>query len=378
MKNILHIGKYYHPDVGGIENVTASLAQGAVEAGHIVTVVSFCKNLNTRYEIIRKVHVFKCSVLFSISSQPIGIRYVLRCLNEIRKSDLVHLHYPNILGLLCAFFIFGNRKLVVHWHSDVIDKGFLGKIFSPLETFILHRADSIIATSENYLLSSNKLTLYKEKVVVIPIGIEDKSVVKKEFILSPYFEKMINNRNIILSVGRIVDYKGFLYLIKSANFISLEAVVVIVGAGPGEKALQLAIEQNFLSDRVVMAGKLDDSDLQSLFARATIYALPSINRAEAFGVVLLEAMSHGLPIVACEIPGSGVPWVNKHGVSGLNVPVGDAQAFADACNEILADEKLRAFFAAGSRRRFEEQFTDKIAIESTNRLYLKLMNSVAQ
>lgn len=128
-----------------------------------------------------------------------------------------------------------------------------------------------------------------------------------------------------------------------------------------------------IKDRVILAGRLSDAELQALFARATMYCLPSTYRAEAFGVVLLEAMAHGLPVVATEIAGSGVPWVNQHGVSGLNVPVNDAQQLAAACNEILGSDALRQKFAEGARRRFLDEFTESVSVNKMLAVYTTLI-----
>jgi rhamnosyl/mannosyltransferase len=102
--------------------------------------------------------------------------------------------------------------------------------------------------------------------------------------------------------------------------------------------------------------------------------LPSTNRAEAFGVVLLEAMAHGLPIVATEIPGSGVPWVNQHGISGLNVPVKDPIQLAAACHQILSSSSLHQKYAVGARQRFLDIFTEDISIRNILNLYAALLD----
>ena len=129
--------------------------------------------------------------------------------------------------------------------------------------------------------------------------------------LSPSYEleKRIDGRKIILAVGRLVSYKGFDVLVEAAPDLHPDSVVVIVGSGPLGQKLRQAVELAGVSDRVILAGRLSDAALHSLFSKAALYCLPSIYRSEAFGVVLLEAMAHGLPIVATEIPGSGVSWV---------------------------------------------------------------------
>ena len=158
-----------------------------------------------------------------------------------------------------------------------------------------------------------------------------------------------------------------------AEHLCTDSVVVIVGGGPLRNELQHAIEIADVNDRVMLAGRLSDAALHALFERATLYCLPSIYRAEAFGVVLLEAMTYGLPIVATDISGSGVPWVNQHGCSGLNVPVGNPNALADACNQILRSEDLRRKLAGGSRQRYLSEFTEDVSLQRMMAIYDRLV-----
>jgi glycosyltransferase involved in cell wall biosynthesis len=369
MVNIVHIGKYYFPDAGGIESVTISLAKGAVKAGHTVSVVCFEKTPACNKEIIDGVQIIRAPIAKLLASQPLGFQYFLQCLSAARKADIVHLHAPNMLGALCSLFIPARARLLVHWHSDVLNKGALGKIFRPLESSLLRRANSIVATSQVYADASETLAPFKDKIAIAPIGVPDAKHEGNDSQLPPTLESQIGSRKIILAVGRLVPYKGFDVLIRAAQQLVKDSVVVIVGGGPLQQELQQAIMQAVLEDRVILAGRLSDAALHALFERSVLYCLPSTYRAEAFGVVLLEAMSYGLPIVASNIPGSGVPWVNQHGLSGLNVPIGDAKALADACNQILGSEELRINLSKGSRQRFLAEFTEDVSINRIMDIY---------
>jgi glycosyltransferase involved in cell wall biosynthesis len=375
MANIVHFGKYYFPDAGGIESVTASLARGAVLAGHTVTVVCFKKNSAKRKETIDGVSVIRVPAKL-IASQPLGFKYFLQCLSSAKKSDVIHLHAPNMLGALCALFIPAKVGLLVHWHSDVINKGLLGQLLRPLEFALLRRANSVVVTSQVYADASETLASFREKITVVPIGVPDAKYEVDDFQLPPDLAAEIDNRKIVLAVGRLVPYKGFNVLIQAAQQLPKDSVVVIVGGGPLQQELQQAIKSAGVRDRVVLAGRLSDAALHALFERAILYCLPSTYRAEAFGVVLLEAMAYGLPIVASDIPGSGVPWVNQHGLSGLNVPVEDSKALADACNQILTSEVLRRKFSQGARQRYLAEFTEVTSIKRMLLAYDRLLASL--
>jgi glycosyltransferase involved in cell wall biosynthesis len=373
MPSILHVGKYYYPYRGGIESVTASLARGASILGHNVSVVCFNNTLVENEQFIDGVYVFRSPISLLIASQPLGYKYFYKCLFMMDGADIVHLHTPNMLGAIAVLFIPKNKNLIVHWHSDVINKGIFGLLLRPLEYLLLRRADIIVATTAIYAEASRTLLPFINKTAIVPIGVPDPNVKLFNSQLNCELEKKISGRKIILSIGRLVPYKGFSLLIEAIKYLSEDTVIVIVGTGPLLTELQLAISNRGVQDRVLLVGKLSDSELRALFMCAKLYCLPSINRAEAFGVVLLEAMAYGLPIVASEISGSGVSWVNQHGVSGLNFPVGDAKALANSCNEILTSESFRTKLSHGARKRFLAEFTEELSVKRMLKIYDQLL-----
>ncbi len=373
MARIVHYGKYYFPDDGGIESVTVCLAKGAVLAGHSVSVICFEKTPACRKEVIDGVQVIRVPTIKLLASQPLSFQYFLLCLSSAKKADLVHMHAPNMLAALCALFTPSKTRLLVHWHSDVLNKGILGKILRPLENSLLRRANNIVATSQVYADSSETLTPFKDKITVVPLGVPDTKCENNDLELPLALESEIGSKKIVLAVGRLVPYKGFDVLIRAAQQLIKDSVVVIVGDGPLHQELQKAIVHGRVEGRVLLTGRLSDDVLQALFKRAALFCLPSTYRAEAFGVVLLEAMSYGLPIVASDIPGSAVPWVNQHGFSGLNVPLGDSKAYAEACNQILGSEDLRRRLSRGARQRFLAQFTEDVSVKRMMSTYDKLL-----
>jgi len=342
-------------------------------AGHHVSVICFEKTPANKKEVMDGVHVTRTPIAKLLASQPLGLRYFLQCLSAARSADIVHLHVPNMLGALCALFIPLKTRLLVHWHSDVIDKGFLGRILRPLESALLRRANSIVATSQVYADASETLAPFKNKITVVPIGVPDAKHKGNGSRLPPALQAKIGSKKIILAVGRLVPYKGFNVLIQAAQRLVKDSVVVIVGGGPLQGELQQAVELCGVKDRVLLTGRLSDAALHALFERATLYCLPSTYRAEAFGVVLLEAMAYGLPIVASDIAGSGVPWVNQHGLSGLNVPMSDPKALAEACNKILNSAELHAKFSEGARQRFLSEFTENVSVKRMMITYDRLV-----
>jgi rhamnosyl/mannosyltransferase len=241
---------------------------------------------------------------------------------------------------------------------------------------LLRRADAIIATSSSYAESSPWLQEFAEKVNIIPIGIQDPykglttSSLKIHAIRRQYGE-----RRIIFALGRMTYYKGFDVLIDAAKYLPSDTVILIGGAGELLETYKQRVALNGLQDKVHFLGRVDNALLPAFFLASDIFCLPSTVRSEAFGVVMLEAMAAAKPIVACDIPGSGVSWVNQHGETGLNSPSGDARALASNIQRILDNPKIAERFGIAARKRFELEFTGQKMVNKTLDLYHRLCQS---
>ena len=372
MTTITHFAKFFPPDLGGIESVTATLARGAQQSGNKVSIVCFSREGGHIQEVMEGVEVQRAPTCLQVASQPLGLRYCFNCLKAGRGSDIVHVHTPNILAALCALFIPKRVSVVVHWHSDIIGKKLLGLVVVPIEKMLLMRATRIVATSHDYAACSHALRGFEDKTDVIPLGVPDPMLNHRGYSLPNYIEKLIEGKKLILSVGRLVPYKGYEVLIDAAKNLDDRSIVLIVGRGPAKSGLNDLIKETGQTEKVKLLGSLDNDSIAALYERADIFCLPSITRAEAFGVVLIEAMSYSVPIVTTKIPGSGVPSVNKHGVSGLNVEVCDGPALAEACNNVLSSTLLSEKLSKNGRLRFEENFTEEAFVNAILDLYAKL------
>lgn len=379
MARILHLGKFYPPDNGGIESVTASLARGAARAGHSVSV--HCFEEHAKGDAIDDgVRISRAPQVMKLASQPLGFRYLWRAWLLARNIDLIHVHVPNMLGALLTLFVPKRVKVIVHWHSDVVGKGLVGRLFSPLETAMLKRSDRVICTSQAYADASKAVQPFISKVSVVPLGVPDNraltldgAIVSGKQSIPAQLQKHIAGRPVVLCVGRLVPYKGYATLIDAAKLMNTDTAIVIVGGGPLAVELQRKITELNLNNRVLLAGRVESDTLTALQSCATVYCMPSNERSEAFGVALIEAMVWSLPLVATQIPGSGVSWVNSHGQSGLNVPPSDAASLAVALDKLLTDRNLRDKFALGARARFEALFTEQKSVDATLSVYQDAM-----
>lgn len=342
---ILHLGKYYPPEYGGIESVAEALAEDHAEAGHCVKVLCFSR-VKSRIEKSQSVIIRRFRQWFELKSQPINLFYIFAGFKALLRADIVHLHAPNLFAAAISLAAPRRASLVVHWHSDIDGKGVMGRIVRPIEWLMLRRADAIVCTSLPYCDASASLRQWREKINFIPIGINDSSGASGA-------DGGSGAEGAILFVGRLVPYKGLPVLLKALAQMRERAPLVIVGVGPEEPLLRKLVTKLGLQGRVSFRGSVDQGTLEHLFNTAAVFCLPSVNRLEAFGVVLLEAMRAGCPVVSSDIPGSGVSWVNSE---GLLVSVGDDRAMASQLDEILSDPALRNRISEKARTRFEMEF----------------------
>jgi glycosyltransferase involved in cell wall biosynthesis len=367
---ILHLAKFYPPEWGGMESVTQDLAIGAHDAGHNVTVVAFTNHGVAKTEVVKGVKIIR-TLARTVASQPLSAAWIKHAIAQARIADVIHIHVPNMLAASILPFVPARTKIVLHWHSDVVGKAVLSRFTRPIEHAMARRADAIIATSEPYALASEILQKYSDKVHVIPLGIHDPAVHSAPP-LPDDIDRFIAGRRMLLSVGRMVPYKGFSYLIDAMKTVRTDCCLVIVGGGELVDDLQQQIVDQSLQQSVLLAGKVPLATLNGLFENASLYVMPSILRSEAFGVVLLEAMAYRLPIIATQIEGSGVPWVNQDGVTGRNVPVTDIAALSNAIDIVLADPAGMAGYANAARDRFQSYFSADLMTQRTLALYDRL------
>ncbi|EBA13968.1 glycosyltransferase [Roseobacter sp. CCS2] len=357
--DIVHLGKFYPPEFGGIESVTEALAVDHAQDGHRIEVLCFTRT-TPGTETAGNLTIRRYATLSEVSSQPMSLRYMTDGIKRARTADILHVHTPNVLAAFVALFSARKTRIVVHWHADIEGKGMLGRLIRPIQSLLLKRANAIVATSQAYTEASPPLIAHAEKISVIPIGIADIEGGSQRTAVKP---------DQILFVGRLVPYKGLPVLFRAMAKMTRPARLVVVGSGPERKSLEALANDLNLSDRIDFLGKADQSALLELFQVSTVFCLPSINRLEAFGVVLLEAMRAGCPAISSDIPGSGVSWVNQ---SGMTFDLCDHDGLAARLDQVLADPNLREKYAQMARDRYEDEF----GREKMSRRFLDLYASI--
>ncbi|WP_440221809.1 glycosyltransferase [Dokdonella sp. MW10] len=378
---VLHLGKYYAPQRGGIERHLEDLARWLVANGAEVDALVHQPGriLRSRSERRDGVHVVRAGSLGTALYAPISPAYAWRMSHLLRerRPDLLHLHLPNP----SAFWALVDpvaRALpwIVHWHADVSPDmpdwrvRLAYRAYRPFEQAVLARASAIIATSQPYLDASDALSRWHSKARVIPLGIGDEPGHDPR--QAPTRPPRGGLR--LLAVGRMSHYKGFDILLDALARVP-DASLVLVGTGEEDAKLRERARGLGLAGRVDFRGDVDDDALHALYRCADVFVLPSLDRSEAFGIVLLEAMRAGVAVVASDIPGSGVRHVVADGASGVRVPRGNAEALADVLRQLGADPQRRALLGAGGRDRWQACFTLERSARQVLALYRELLGT---
>ena len=379
---ILHIGKYYPPFYGGIERVNFDLVESLNRIpGYQVDELCFDHVSHRKGGVLPEsvatgdvshpetyYSLWRVPIQTIRFSTPISTRY-FGVYRRLRKDyDIVHIHLPNPVASMALLMWPPHGRIILHWHSDIVKQRMLRLMYKPMQTLLLRRAERIIVTSEKYAEASVDLRPWREKVRVIPIGIDAAHLAFPEG-ADLAIRNACHGRKIVLSIGRLTYYKGFEYLIRAASFLGDDTVVLIGGCGELHDELEALIGSLGLADRVKLIGRIPQEFMGAYFSVADLFCLPSVVRTEAFGVVLVEALASGVPIVACEVPGSGVSWVNHNGVTGENVPVRNPKALAGAIRRLLDDPERLSACRKACLERYRNLFTREKMVDDVRKLY---------
>jgi rhamnosyl/mannosyltransferase len=357
---VLHLGKFYPPHPGGMETHLQALC-GELKRAVEVEVIVAGEGRETICEEVDGVRVSRLGTTMNFAAAPVCPQMVRRVRES--RADIVHLHWPNPTAVL-AYLMSGHRgHLVFTYHSDIIRQRILRKPFWPILTIALKRARAIIATSPDYVQTSTVLQKFRERCRVIPFGIPLEQFDQPNAIEVSKLRRQYGAR-LVLTVGRLVYYKGFQYLIRAMR--EVDGHLLIVGHGPVRDELEREARAAGVSERVTFLG--DMPDVRPYYHAANVFVLPSIARSEAFGIVQLEAMACAKPVVNTSLA-SGVPFVSPGGLTGLTVTPADAHALAQAINTLLDNPALSAGYGQAGRRRVEQEFSLEVMTRRTLKVY---------
>ncbi|MBP2249911.1 rhamnosyl/mannosyltransferase [Halarchaeum solikamskense] len=358
---VLHVCKHYHPATGGIENVVRSLVTGVDDATFRVLTARDGRG-RSRVDTVDGTRVVRAGSLGSALSTPLAPAFPRHLRRERRWADVVHYHLPFPLGPVSALLDPGGETpSVVTFHDDIVGKGPAVYPYAPVLGRFLDAADRLLVTSPNMRDECARVAPYRGKTDVIPLGIETGDV--------PREGRRPDGRE-LLFVGRLVPFKGVRHLVAAMTHLD-DATLTVVGAGPEREGLEARAAACGVADRVTFAGYVSEERLERQYREADVFVLPSVGANESFGIVQLEAMAHGLPVVNTALP-TGVPYVSVDGETGYTVDPGDPAAIADAAARLLADPERYERFSANARERVHGTFARRGMLDATAAVYRSL------
>lgn len=361
--NILQLGKFY-PIRGGVEKVMYDLTSGLSERE--VCCDMLCASIENYPAGTIDMNDFGSVMVmptrFRLAATMLAPAMITKLRGIAKYYDIIHVHHPDPMACLALFLSGYKGKVVLHWHADILKQKALLRLYEPLQRWLIKRADIIVGTTPVYVAESPFLQKVKQKTGYIPIGVSALQSDKEEV---ARIRERFGCKHLIFSLGRLVEYKGYEYLIRAATYLGDDFHIVIGGKGSLKESLEALIQQLGVDNKVTLLGFVADEEVANYYDAADIFCLSSIWKTEAFAIVQIEAMSFGKPIVSTHIPGSGVSWVNEDGVSGLVVERENPEALATAFKKICTNVELKQRLSAGSRKRYKTYFTrDKMVGKS--------------
>jgi len=381
---IIHLSKYYPPDRGGIETHVQTLARTQSALGAEVHVV--CVNrLDQQGRLSNRTHTVR-DLDGNVSINRIGrllswARFDF-CPGLSRKicqlvddpQTLLHLHTPNPTMLMALTMLHKRVPLVITHHSDVIKQRILKYGLRPFEHLVYSQSSQILTDSLPYIQGSKFLRLYRNKLSDLPLGL-DCSIYNYPSERALAFSRNLKQQYgeiIWLAVGRLVYYKALHIAIEALTLVT--GTLIIIGIGSLEHQLKNLAYKLGVSDRIIWLGHVNEDELIGAYHAAKSLWFPSNVRSEGFGLVQVEAMASGCPVINANIPCSGVPWVSRHEQEGLTVPINDPVALALAAKRLLSEPGLHSRLSRDSRKR-ADYFNNVTMAQRSFQFYDKVLGS---
>jgi len=340
---ILHFGKFYPPFNGGMEIYLRDLSEQQAKNHTVTTLVH---NHNYRYltsstekEVINHVNLIRQACLKPILFTPImlGVNKCVAQLIDSNRVDVIHISWPNPSALLLLLSKKARSKhWVIQWQSDMVTKNsslllkLAYQFFKPFEKALLKQARKVIASTEEYYNYSRALKPFKQKCSFIPLGIKssENAITNDDLQWALSLWKKAQYK--IYNIGRLTFYKNQQLIIKAAQLLP-DAMFIITGTGELKLHLQKSIKQLQLTN-VMLTGSLHKNKLNALLSTCDTFCLPSNDRAESYGMVLLEALNFNKTILVSDLRGSGMRWIASQSNLGQTFDCNDAK---DLVNTII-------------------------------------------
>ena len=318
---VLHIGKYFPPHAGGMETYLRDLMSVQHRQGQKVTALVHTSSA-TAFDQSRQVDAldgtsFKVRLAarwFNLGFVPVSPLFWLSALKLIRqfKPNIIHIHHPNLSAAWLLLLPLARKiPWVAHWQSDILTPSssrfvsFCYAFYRPVEQRMLNRSAVIFATSSNYAEGSEALTNNLSKVKVLPLGLDSRRLPDPNQLQSLDRPK---DSPLVLFLGRLAGYKGLSILLNAIARLP-NVHCWLVGDGRERRILEDEAARLKIQGRVRFVGAVSEGQKWRYLKTADVVVLPSTDKNEAFGMVILEAGQLGKSMVVTDIQGSGTAWV---------------------------------------------------------------------
>ena len=347
---VTHITRYAYPHIGGIEAVISQINESLPD--ELFEKEVLCCSNSEKTSVENDVKYNRCKYLFEFAANTISPEFIWK-LSRV-DTDIIHYHMPFIFAVIAHFIARPKyKKMYITYHGAIVGYDEVMKPFWGIYKYFYKIADKIHVLSPTIIDSDTTLLDNKKKCEGIPFGIDtnieyDKEEVKK-------IKEKYKNKKIILAIGRLVKFKGFQFVITAMKEID-NAILLVIGDGPLKYDFQTYIEENNMKEKVILLGAISDEKIKNNYIKACdIFILSSIRKSESFGIVQLEAMRLGKPIINTNF-GTGVNYVSIHNETGITVEPKNSTALASAINTLLGDNALREKLGQNARKRVEMLF----------------------
>lgn len=368
---ILQVNKLYYPEVGGIEKTLQQISEGLNEKAALEVLVCQKKGRGIS-ERVNEVQVHRAGSFGVIASVPISFSFIWKLRRMSKNMDIIQFHMPFPLGDLACLLSGYKGKVAAYWHSDVVKQKKWMIFYRPVMEAFLRRADVIFVGARGVAEGSKYLGPYLNKCHVVPFAVSESILRDGREYIDAYGCSRNNDGLQILFVGRLVYYKGISVLIDAVKRLPASVKLTVVGDGVLEEEMKQKCRELEIQDRVLFLGKVSDEQLKQCYRQADVFVLPSTQRSEAFGLVQLEAMAYGLPVVNTNLK-SGVPEVSIHGETGLTVPPEDPVQLAEALKWMEEHPQERTEMGKRARKRVETHYSEKALFSGLIKEYEELL-----
>ena len=370
---IVHVYKdFWPPIVGGIERTVNWMVSG-LRGVFEFTVLVNSRTRQTRERMWEGIRIIEVGEWGRVLSAPIAPTFPL-WLRRL-KADVWHFHIPNPTGDVSWLLSRPEGRVVATYHSDVIRQRWAMAAYGPFLHAFLSRCAVIMPTSPRQQAQSPVLQRHSERCVPVPLGMP----------LAPFartaatggrvreIKRALKGFPLLVFVGKLRYYKGVQFLISAMRQLP-QVRLAIIGAGPEGRKLRALSAELGLGDRIQFLGELPDEEVVAWMQAAELFVLPSHLPSEAFGLVQVEAMACGTPVISCELQG-GVPFVNQDGVTGRIVAPADDTALALAVGELLENPSRRFAMGEAAYRRAHSEFSQEVMCGRVAEVYRRLNKS---